>query len=766
MNPARFPPPTQTVSGRVRILSIKCHQFFFSVSISVTLLSEELDVCGKVQMSSVGPETRTNPGTTPIPPLGEGYLTGPFFKRSNIEARAYQQTIAQRALEGNLLVILPTALGKTIISAIAAARLLERSEGKILVLAPTRPLVHQHRDTFLKVLEISREELLTFTGTVSAQRRRRLWSQRGVRIVFSTPQVIWNDLRAGRYDLSDVAQVVFDEAHRARKKYAYTFIAERYMEEASHPLILAMTASPGGKTEAVREICRNLFIERVEFRNEGDPDVEPYVHSIKTEWRKVKLPREYSEIVRPLREMLRDRLSKLRGFVRKPIERVGRKDLLELGDRLRLMLAEAAEGQRGPIYGLIGLQSGCLTLSHAIELLETQGLTSLRAFLERTSQKSNERKFLRGLVRDPLFVELERSVERYAEIEHPKLALLKKAVSGKLESSSSSRILIFTQYRDTAAWLAGQLKGLQGVSAERFVGQADRFNDPGLNQAEQAEILKAFREGKLNVLCATSIAEEGLDIPQVDLVIFYEPIPSEIRYIQRRGRTGRLRVGEVLILAAENTLDMVYYWSSLQRVKKMRKLVSELNTELQSIPRRADAVISPPVGNKRNPTPSFPAGPEQKPDEGPDASWREVGRALRWLTQRVARSGREFTFTELIGDAGAEGFRPDAVLAAILKLESDGILYRPREGAVASALEVPCPTPTYSLYELEVERVFPGRAVVWVNGKWRARLEGREGPEQPGLVRKGAKLTVRGELYREGDTLCLRVQEYLGERSA
>jgi ERCC4-related helicase len=54
-----------------------------------------------------------------------------------------------------------------------------------------------------------------------------------------------------------------------------------------------------------------------------------------------------------------------------------------------------------------------------------------------------------------------------------------------------------------------------------------------MSQEEQSAVLESFRNGEFDVLVATSIAEEGLDIPEVDLVVFYEPIPSEIRYIQR-----------------------------------------------------------------------------------------------------------------------------------------------------------------------------------------------------------------------------------------
>ncbi len=117
-----------------------------------------------------------------------------------------------------------------------------------------------------------------------------------------------------------------------------------------------------------------------------------------------------------------------------------------------------------------------------------------------------------------------------------------------------------------------QLRENSGLTVERFVGQASKQNDPGLSQDEQAEILRNFRDGDTNALVATCVAEEGLDIPSVDLVIFYEPIPSEIRYIQRKGRTGRKTAGKAIILAANKTFDIAYLYASKRRVEQMRKI--------------------------------------------------------------------------------------------------------------------------------------------------------------------------------------------------
>ena len=76
------------------------------------------------------------------------------------------------------------------------------------------------------------------------------------------------------------------------------------------------------------------------------------------------------------------------------------------------------------------------------------------------------------------------------------------------------------------------------------------------------------------MLVSSSIGEEGLHVPDVDLVVFYEAVPSAIRSIQRKGRTGRTRPGRVIILLAEGTVDEAYYYSSIRRERFMKGLVT------------------------------------------------------------------------------------------------------------------------------------------------------------------------------------------------
>src|SRR6266704_489632 len=151
--------------------------------------------------------------------------------------------------------------------------------------------------------------------------------------------------------------------------------------------------------------------------------------------------------------------------------------------------------------------------------------------------------------------------------------------------------LSFSPIRETTKKVV-EILTENGIKAARFVGQAKREFDIGMSQEEQSAVLESFRNGEFDVLVATSIAEEGLDIPEVDLVVFYEPIPSEIRYIQRRGRTGRKSSGCVIILAAKDTIDERYLYASKRRMEKMKQILSSISITLKPI-QRADVVVNP-----------------------------------------------------------------------------------------------------------------------------------------------------------------------------
>jgi ERCC4-related helicase len=500
---------------------------------------------------------------------------GSVLREGGLEVREYQRKIAESALSSNTLVVLPTGLGKTMIALLVASQRLARfPKGKVVVLAPTRPLVIQHYQTFKKFLDMPEGDFAVLTGTVDPGERELLWLK--ARVLFATPQTVYNDARNGRISLDEVVLAVFDEAHRSVKDYTYTRLADRYANGGPDHLILGLTASPGGSKEKVNEIKRSLFIGNVEARSEESDDVKQYVEQTAIEAVKVKVPAEYSQVTAALRELFNDKVRKLKssGFLRD--NRVSKRVLLEARGVIsaRLKQAQATGGQKGYIYGAIINQAQAIVIMHALEMIETQGAPTLARYLERVRERPEQGKAVSSLLKDLRWLRIEEEATRLFNVGHEKLAVLKSVVRKQFALKKDSKIIVFTQYRDTIDDVVKALEEV-GYHSQRFVGQADRIGNKGMDQETQTETLELFRKGEFNILVSSSIGEEGLHVPDVDLVVFYEAVPSEIRYIQRRGRTGRTTPGKVVILLAEGTIDESYYYSSLFKEGRMRELVSQ-----------------------------------------------------------------------------------------------------------------------------------------------------------------------------------------------
>lgn len=623
-----------------------------------------------------------------------------LIKPMTVEDRLYQRRILETCTRGNTLVILPTAMGKTIVALLLAVERLESyPDCKVVFLAPTRPLTLQHRDTFSKNMTINDDELVVLTGWVSPPDRELLW-KRG-RLVFATPQTLRNDVIAQRYGLHDVSLIIFDEAHRARGAYAYSTIAESYVRQCSDPLILALTASPGAKKRAIEEVCKNLLIESVEYRTDKDPDVRQYINPLRIGWHRVELPLAYKRISSKLNEIFLEEMSALRSMgilTHKVPRRVSKRDLLELGESLRARIEKRGK-EEGYLFNAVSRQASALSIAHAKELLESQGVDVLKAFIERmmTEPERSEAKYVRRIVNSPLFRETVKLVDENEGLEHPKLRKLREIIAGQIKAREISRVIVFTQYRDTASAIVSALGDLDCVRAVRFVGQQSKLRDLGMTQEEQAKVLGDFRSGAYNVLVATSIAEEGLDIPSVELVVFYEPIPSEIRYIQRKGRTARRTTGRVEILIAKGSIDEAYYWASRRREAKMREIIAEINRELGSTARRTP-IHRPTTIEKRETEDMFKREAREIGEAKPrglmpleffaEGVTREGARGLyvaaKWLVKalRDLDEGDGVTITKLLSYAKGDGINPRRAEAALVKLLWEGVIWYPKPNRV------------------------------------------------------------------------------------
>lgn len=529
------------------------------------------------------------PATRPVPDLKRifriilfGYM--PFIsheliKPETVEAKLYQEVLAARILEkGNTLVVAPTALGKTVVAVMVAAQILKQGM-KVLFLAPTKPLAVQHEASMKKFLNVPEEEITVLTGIVAPEKRRKIFEHS--KLVSATPQSIQNDLVSGEISLADFGLVVFDESHRATGDYSYVFIAEQYMKHAKKPLILALTASPGGEEEKIQSVCRNLFIKNVEIKTHEDEDVKDYVNPIHVEWVRVDLPPKFLEVKVHLERFQREQVSSLKkmgfGLGKKYFSK---KDMLQLQGTIRKELL--LRGKSAPsLYGAASKVAALLKVSHALTLLETQGTFALNEYMQKMASESGTKaasRAVRSIMADANIRKAKALSEDLVKEKHvhPKLEALKHILVDQFDKNPQSKVIVFNHYRDNIRSIESYLSPIEIIKATRFVGQATKGDDKGLTQKEQVRLIAELKEGRYNCLIASSVAEEGLDIPEVDLVVFYEPVPSEIRMIQRRGRTGRKSEGKVIILLARNTRDEAFYYASRTKERKMHSTLKQL----------------------------------------------------------------------------------------------------------------------------------------------------------------------------------------------
>ncbi len=488
-----------------------------------------------------------------------------------VEARAYQLEALNEILSDSMLLVLPTAAGKTAVAWMAAAEKL-LDDDWILMIAPTVALVNQHLQDMKRIIKHDFEPL-SITGQNPSNTRLNLW--KSSKIIIATPQVARNDVKSGLLDLSKCSLMILDEAHHATGNHAMAELGEMYNFASSKSIILAMTASPGYKISNVEEICRRLCINRIHLRNPDDPMLSVYLSNLEIQEIKVTVPQEIHKMVKPLKIWQQGIVDQER--------RRGR--YVMPGDINHIGLSNAMERAQNSIvrgdktgYTSVSQIATAMRLHHLINHLLCQGTAASNEFLNRLSNDKKTKSIL-TFMRDLRIQKLKQGINQNDEI-HSKISAVRRLVRERLRRNKNSRIIIFANYRDTIKVLEKALEDLSGASPIQFIGQSKRIGEMGMKPKEQIERLEQFKLGKYNILLSTSVGEEGLDIPSADLVIFYEPVSSETRTIQRRGRTGRHREGEVIVLIAEGTRDEGASIAASRRELNMRKAVQRVKRNL------------------------------------------------------------------------------------------------------------------------------------------------------------------------------------------
>ena len=505
------------------------------------------------------------------------YVSHALLSEGLVEARAYQLEAVDEALTTSMLLVMPTAAGKTAVIWMAIANKLSEENGRVILIAPTVGLVDQHLRSIREMLSLE-EEAVSITGQIPPSNRVGLWGSS--RLIIATPKVVVNDVKNDVLKLSEFSLLVIDEAHHCTGEHAMAMVCDYYISSNSSPHILGATASPGHRPDTVREICTRTGASRIHIRNSDEEMLKGYLSELEIREVSVRVPEEMKELAQPFviwQQGIVDRQRRLGRYILPGM--ISFAGLSSAMDRSRSAIG------RGEVSGYQSVSQIAIAmrLHHLINSLLSQGVSASREYLDRLENgDDSSKKTVRDFLRDPRVRDLSDKLEGMVEI-HSKIGAVRRMIRERLRRDPSSRVIVFANYRDTIASLESSLQDLDSVKAVRFVGQSARGGRQGLSPKDQVSVLDEFRNGGANVLLATSIGEEGLDIPSADLVIFYEPVSSEIRTIQRRGRTGRRRLGEVIVLIAEGTRDEGAKAAAVRREENMQRAVHRVRRSLPRV---------------------------------------------------------------------------------------------------------------------------------------------------------------------------------------
>ncbi|XP_049917156.1 Fanconi anemia group M protein [Epinephelus moara] len=549
---------------------------------------------------------------SPVPSGGQSYPDFPGFDSSsakvwiyptNYPIREYQLKISEAALFQNTLVCLPTGLGKTFIASVVMYNFYRwYPSGKIVFMAPTKPLVAQQIEACYKVMGIPQAHMAELTGTTAAKQRQEIW--RTKRVFFLTPQVMVNDLSRDTCPAQQVKCVVIDEAHKALGNHAYCQVIRQLGSQTLQFRVLALSATPGGDAKAVQAVISNLLIAHIELRSEESPDIRAHSHQRSVE--KVVVPvgevlsayqARYLEVL----EKFMSRLVQNRVMAHKDLRTLSKYQIILARDQFRKNPPPCITGpQQGMLEGIFAL---CISLYHGYELLMQMGLRSLFFYIQGIMDGSREMSRAKSeLQRTPTLMDLYHEMEAMFVkpsagpdepfvYSHPKLEKLEEVVLQHFrrwaESSAenkgpeevNTRVMIFSSFRESVQEIAAMLnRHAPLIRVMTFMGQASAGKGvKGFTQKEQLEVVCRFRQGGFNTLVSTCVGEEGLDIGEVDLIVCFDAQKNPIRLVQRMGRTGRKRQGRIVVILAEGREEKTYNQSQSNKRSVDKSIIGNKN---------------------------------------------------------------------------------------------------------------------------------------------------------------------------------------------
>jgi Fanconi anemia group M protein len=483
-----------------------------------------------------------------------------FIKEGALEERSYQSELAQDAGHSNVIIVLPTGMGKTAVAALIIANELASRGGRTLFLAPTRILVQQHKDFLSRVMELPKGSVSAATGEDDVYSREDAWN---AKIVCATPQIDEQDVKRSLLNPRGFNLLIHDEVHKAIGDHSYVRIAELF--SAGDVQKVGLTATLPSERAKIDEIKGHLSADKILFRDYESEDIKPFVHEVKMDVRFLDSPDYMRRASTLIREALKERLSTLARENLMPRAAAEKMSFKEMMRNRELVLSKGSWNAKFCYFI-------AAKLFNLEKMLETQSYKAFVSYYERIRDTKGRVNSM--IIKDQRLKEAFELINGalVAGYEQPKLEELKGLIKGL---TKEDRALIFAGYRETVDHIYRMLSK-EGISAWILIGKQGAT---GQKQDEQVKAVDMFRSGKYRVLIATQIGEEGLDIAECNLVVFYDNVASAIRYIQRRGRTGRRKEGKMVMLIVRDTVDEAYYRVVQRKLKSLGSYARQLNAE-------------------------------------------------------------------------------------------------------------------------------------------------------------------------------------------
>lgn len=477
----------------------------------------------------------------------------PFKDFTNHQAKINQwqeaaKEILKRINQKNLGFIAQTGSGKTIVAFYCIRHLRKRT----LFLSPTKILCRQHQNLYEQVTGKNDSRVIVGDNPIT----KRNWQDKDNLIVFATPHVFLADFKKAKVDISNFDLLIIDECHKASKNYPYVEIAQRFNFPGKR--IITMSASPGKNKEVIDKITKNLNVnewQKSEIKTPQKTNVPIFIilNEVLLKAKTLISQLKNENIAEILKLALEQKIIK-------------RKEVEKVDDFIPKSLYQKIESGSEKLIGSAYYHAKMILakyykISHLENLILAESYYNFLKYiivLREQNLKSGN-----NILKSKEVRELIKIAEKEKH-KHPKIEKFLEILTK--EKARNNQGLIFFSNKEVASYLESYLNSKGFKTACLFGGQ-------GKSTKKQQEIIKRVKEKKLDFVLATSVVEEGLNVPSFNFVLNYSLPNTPISQIQRAGRTGRFQAGLVYYLIMEIDYEKTKFFSNFISLKKMDNII-------------------------------------------------------------------------------------------------------------------------------------------------------------------------------------------------